>query len=529
MSRRMAIAAVLVLALGAIAYRALPDNGFVDYDDGAHVLHDPSVVAPSASAAIREAFSLRRGRRVGWGSGWQPLTALSLAVDKTAFGLHPAAFHLENLLWHWTSALLLLALLARITGQVGRAAAVSALFVVHPIAVESVAWAVERRTVLAACFGFAAMLAWCAWVERRGTARYVLVLALTAASMMSKALLATLPLLLLALDLWPLQRPEPLRRLVIEKVPVALVCATVAAIVMLTIPRVTEGTRSVPLRLENALLIPWRQLLHLVAPLDLTAYYPFPRQIPAWQWLAAAAALALATSAAWRVRGRAPYLFAGWIWFLAALLPTSGVLQAGAWAALADRHAYVAAVGVYFGVVWAAADTFGRKAALALVPVAAALVFLTARQVSYWHDTLSLFERAAEFARDDGHVEYNLGTALIQAGRLADAERALLAALSTEDRLSSEHNQLGTVYEMTGRIELARAEYERAASLDPDDAPSVYNLARLEAAAGHGERAAQLVRHVLDILPADAAVFREDAANLLRMTDGANSAPRPRK
>ncbi len=428
------------------------------------------------------------------------MTALSLATTRSLFGLDARAFHFENVAWHAGCAILVLLLLATATGQLARAFAAAALFAVHPVHVEAVAWALERKTLVAAFFGLAAALAYVSWTRRGGVARMVVVLALAALSVLAKPSVVALPGLLVALDVWPLRRfrEAPLRR-ILEKLPVAVVCGALAVVVASTTTVPESEGRPLALRLANALVSVFQHLGHLAWPSGLAVYYPFPDSIPAVTVALALAAFAGVSFAAVKLRTRAPYLLAGWAWFVLALLPTLGVIQPGRWPGYADRYAYVAAVGLAFVVAWGVADLAGRArgAAPALGAIAVlALAAVTARQLTYWRDTVSLFARAVTFAPESGYVHYIYGTALARAGRADDG----IAHLSTAVRLEPTplaYGNLAAALADQGRYEESAAAASAALRLDPNDAEAHYNLGRAYSFTGRYDEAVAEYRSAL--------------------------------
>ena len=468
MRMRAVLAAAGIAALTAGAYCTLARNDFVDYDDFGHIVADPVVTAPLGLETVRAAFRLSHTAAY-----WQPLTVLSLAVDHALAGPSPAAHHLENLFWHLGAAVAVLLLFARTTGMFWRAAAVATLFAIHPITVESVAWAVERRNVLAGFFGLWSFFAYSEWVRRGSAWRYAASLLLFAASLLSKGLLLPGAAMLLALSFWPMERPD-LKRTLLEVVPFAAVSGAVAATVLYTLGADLPGEPPLLLRLENAAVLPFRQLLHLAWPVELSVYYPYPLEVPTWQWGLAGAALVAISGATFVLRRRAPYLLFGWAWFLAGLLPTLGLKQRGQWAALADRHVYVAALGIYAAGVWGVADLLRRWHRL-LAPalaaaVALALVPLTLRQVSFWRDTVSLFRRADAVAdRPDEFIKYGLGKALADGGGYEEGEDYLLQAVALAPTHYEACFSLGRAYLLDGqgRYGLAAEYLGRAIRLYP--------------------------------------------------------------
>jgi len=468
MSARALLASAAIVAVATGAYYPLTRNEFVDYDDLGHIVADPVVTAPFDAETIRSAFSVSRA--VAY---WQPLTVVSLAADHAIFGSNPLGYHLENLFWHLATSLVVLALFYRATREFWRAVAVAALFATHPIAVESVGWAIERRAVLAGFLGLASFLAYSEWTRRRVPWRYLASLLLFAGSLLAKGLLLPGAAMLLAFNFWPLRRSD-WKRSILEAIPFAAIGIAVGGAVLHTIGPDLPGEPPLSLRLENALVLPFRQLLHLAWPLDLGVYYPYPLQVPAWQWVLAGAGWLAISAGAFALRRRAPYLLFGWAWFVVALLPTLGLKQRGQWAALADRHAYLAALGAYAAAVWGVAD-LARRGHRFLAPALAgvalvALSALTVRQVGFWKDTVTLFARADEVAdRPDEYVKYGLGKALVDEGRFEEGEAFLRQAIAIAPTHYEACYALGRAYLLDGKgRDAMAAEFLRSAIyLDP--------------------------------------------------------------
>lgn len=521
-SRRQAalLAAAALIALTFLAYLPVVGNGFLLWDDDALILENPLVAAPLGLDTLAGAF------RFNASTYWQPVTMLSFAVDRAVFGYDPAAFHLENVAWHAAAALVLLAVLVETTGALGRSFVAAALFAVHPINVESVAWAVERRNVLAAFFGLAAVLAYVHAARGRRAIWHAAVLACAAVSLLAKALLLPLPLLLLALDVWPLRRvgSVPLRRLVGEKLPLAALCAGVAVVVSLSIaPFRAVQPPPLSLRLANAVVAPVRQLAHAAVPVALSPFYEYPRAIPAWQLIGALLVLGALVFAAWRLRERAPYLLAGGGWFVAALAPTLGLVQAGAWPALADRHAYVAVIGVLVAATWGAASLLSSRPAAARIALAAvaigAVTVLTALQVPLWRDTVTLLRRAVQTAPTSAHVRYALGSALVRATppQLAEGieHLELAARLDPADHLAREN--LGIALGQAGLTERGIESLAAAIRLAPDHARAHAALGKLLLDAERYDDAAASLRRALQLAPGDGEAYINLGVALNRM------------
>jgi hypothetical protein len=432
--RRKLLAFAIGIALGAVlAHGRAVANPFLLYDAGEVIFEDPVVNGPLAGALTGAFLNTPSGPY------WQPLTVISFAMDHALFNLDSRAVHGENVVLHATCALLVFALLLEFM-PLGGAFGAALLFAVHPINVESVAWAVERRTVLSAAFGLGSALCYVRWARNGRRWRYWLAVALFAASMMSKPLLAAFPVMLLGLDLlldrWSIR----------DKLPFVVVSGAVSVVVIVTNAREQTGAPLL-VRLQNAAVLPFRHLAHIAWPMDLVPYYPFPASVP-W-WPLGLLGIVLVSAAAWRWR---PAL-AAWIWFLAGLLPTAGILQSGDWAALANRHVYVSAIAVFAIVGWVST----RIRYGILVPVAASvlLVPMTMRLTGIWGDGVALWSYAAERVPSSAVVWGNLGDTLAVEKRYAEAIQPLNIALSLDPSRGVAHTNLAICLGSVGNREAA--------------------------------------------------------------------------
>ena len=484
MKRRHVIAAAAFVAVTAAAALApVLDNGFIGVDDDHRIFENPVLARPLAGESVAWAFSAEAGRIYV-----QPVTWLAFQADAAAFGIDPRAFHAASLAAHLFAAVLLLLLLLRLGGALGPSLAAATLWAAHPLAVEPVAWAVERNALLATVLALLALHAYVAYARRPGAGRYVLVVGLFALSLLAKPWLFGLPVAMLALDAWPLRRWPPrgaadrariAGRLILEKVPLLAVGAAWAVFAMHAMESGaaalawTVAPRPLALRLAHAPVAIVRYLGKLVAPVALAIDHPFPDRVPAWQAAAALAVVLALTFVAVRLRHRAPALLTGWLWFLALIAPTLGVVQAGKWPAIAERFAYLPMAGLVAGALFAAAPLLAgrrastRVAAGAVVLAAAAAVVASRAQARLWRDTVTVLSHSDAVAPGSGMVEYNLGSELGRRGRLGEAEDLLRRAVRHADT-SEAHNQLANVLLLSGRGQEAADHYERAVAIDAE-------------------------------------------------------------
>jgi hypothetical protein len=413
------VAGIFALAL-AVFLPAL-GNDFVSLDDSLYVYDNALVKGGLSPMGIARAFA---GPECNF---YHPLTMLSLMLDHQLWGLNPLGYHLTNVLVHAATAAVLFLALVALTGARWRSAFVAAVFAIHPLRVESVAWIAERKDVLSAFF-FVLTLALYAWHARRpGWGRYGVVLAAFVVGLLCKTTLVTLPPLLLLLDWWPLRRfgATPARRLVLEKLPLFALAAVATLVAMHAqkagvIPYADYPFAS---RVANAVLSYGAYLGQTFAPVGLSPFYPFlEADLAPWRVGLVALALAGITLLAVLARRRAPYLLVGWLWFLGVLVPMIGLVQVGVFSR-ADRFTYLPQIGLLVAFAWGAGDLARRgkwpRAVLPACAVAALLACaaLTVRQIGYWHDSETLFRRALAVTRDNGVAHQSLGTAILEPRR----------------------------------------------------------------------------------------------------------------
>ena len=517
----------MIAVATAAAYAPITANGFAGFDDEIYVIQNPDVLAGLRADGVRHAFSLQHSDD----TYWHPLAWLSLMLDAELFGPSPLAFHLMSVALHLASALVLLATLRLATGVLLPSAVASLLFAVHPLQVEAVAWAAERKTVLACLLGFLALLSYVRYAQRPSLGRYLPAVLLAALSLMAKPLWITLPAVLLLLDGWPLDRlgllgtgapvcprATPLR-LLLEKLPfVALSAGSLALSLASAVPR----DAPLALRLANALAVYPKYVGRLLLPIDLAVFYPYPTAVPAWKALLGA--LFLAASTAFAISGwrRRPAVAFGWFWFAGTLVPGLGLTQTGLWPEMADRFMYVPAVGLFVATSFGLAGLVPRLRAPAPIlaagvagAVALALVLATRHQLGYWRNAVTLFTRAIDVSPDNPVMQYDLGSNLGQAGDLDGAERALRAALPAHPDPSKVLNQLGNVHLLRGDLDVALAEYRGAAAADPRNAEALYNLGLCASRLGRVAETEAAWRSFLAIAPPRLEPQRREIASRL--------------
>jgi tetratricopeptide (TPR) repeat protein len=504
---RLLAAVCLALALGTLAlYWPITKHPFINYDDYGYIVENPHVNTGLSWTNVVWAFEHK------YAANWHPLTWISHMLDCQMFGLHPAGHHFVNALFHGANAVLLFLLLTRTTGALWRSAFVAAFFAWHPLRVESVAWAAERKDVLSAFFWMLTLMAYAKYVtgdrcQVTGTNSgsivsrvsyhmspfYWLALFFFACGLMSKPMVVTLPFVLLLLDFWPLQRFTPkasgvhaatLQRLLAEKIPFFVLGFAVSAVTFWV-----QGSSGAFWSLEN--LPAGARLANAVAaylgyisktfyPTDLAIIYSHPQHWPAI-WVAVAALLLLVWTSliVWRATEH-PYLVTGWLWFLGTLVPVIGLVQVGV-QSMADRYTYLPGIGLLIAVVWGANEWFHRprqKVWLATVGslALAGCVAGTARQLSYWQSELTLFGHAVEVTTDNYAAEVCLGEALERTGHPKEAFDCYADAVRLEPDYPIGQFKLGMMFIAEHKPADALAHLNIAAGLMPHNADLQYDL-----------------------------------------------------
>ena len=498
--RRSLLATALALAAATFAaYHGVLDNGFVNYDDDLYITNVAEVQAGLTPDSVAWAFSTFHG------ANWFPLTWLSWMLDAELFGLSPRAFHATSLALHVGSVMVALLAYTRLSGSLGVGAFTAGVFALHPLHVESVAWAAARKDVVSGLFWMLALLAY----ERRARLgatplRSTAVAVCLVFGLLAKPVLVALPFVLLLLDAWPLRRlqseggrgwdPARLRRALREKLPLFAIAALFGAIVVFAqgAGGALRPLERFPLgaRVGNALVAYATYLRRALLPTDLAVFYPHSGDTLAAAAIALAASILIGVSAlAFWQRRRRPQLLVGWLWWLVVLAPAIGIVQVGQ-AALADRYAYLAQSGLVLAVAATAAPFAARSRATRVAAVALALAILlalgvtTARQVRTWRSSETLFEHALRVTQGNHVAHANLGLVRLERGELDLASAHLLESLRFAPASAIAHGLLGGVRLEQGRTAEARREFEIALQIEPDEPRWLGGLASAQLAAG---------------------------------------------
>ena len=494
--RNVVLCLLLVVATLAL-YNPVNRHPFVNYDDDRYVTENPHVHKGLNWDTVAWAMTATEQ------GNWHPLTWLSHALDYQLFHQNPAGHHFTSLLIHAANAVLLFLLLMYATGRLGPSLFVAALFALHPINVESVAWIAERKNVLSTFFFFAALGAYCWYARKPDWKRYLAFTSLFILGLMSKPMVITLPFVLLLLDYWPLGRIEkgpkgprlvmqaPISRLLFEKLPL-LALSGASALITMRAQQAGGAVRSIMqfslgVRLENAVVAYATYLWKMVWPSHLAPLYPHPgNSLAAWQVVVSGLVLLAVSGVVLRFRSRR-YLMTGWLWFLGTLVPVIGLVQVGD-QAMADRYAYIPLIGIFVMIAWGAADLAdSRRIGFAgrMIPAACILLALswaTNRQLGYWSSSYDLWTHTLAVTDRNFIAEDNLGGALLLQGKPDEAYPHFQAAAKINPRDPMSHSNLGAYLQQHGQLPEAMEQYQRTIELTSDAGLLAATYANLGAA-----------------------------------------------
>jgi Tfp pilus assembly protein PilF len=468
---------VFLLSLTWLVFGQTLGYDFVNYDDPSYVYQNTRITSGINLANVAWAFTHVHSEN------WHPLTTITHMLDCQLYGLHAGWHHFTNVLLHCLAVVLLFVALERMTGVLWRSAFVAAVFAVHPLHVESVAWIAERKDVLSAVFFMLTLLAYLHYTRAPSIGRYLTVAFVIALGLMSKPMLVTLPFVLLLLDFWPLGRFEArksntgrqLLRLILEKIPL-IALSVVSSIFTFLAQRGAIGwTEELPIseRISNAFVAYVIYIRQMFWPAGLAVFYPHPEnRLPVWEVSLAVIVLVGITLAAFAFRKRVPYLLTGWWWYLGMLVPVIGLVQVG-WQGHADRYTYLPQIGLYIAVTWAVSD-FIRSWGFQRITLGAATVLLVGAlswrawlQTSYWRDSETLFTHALAVTSNNDVALNNLGIIFLDKGQLDKAISKLEAAIDLRPENAPAHNNLAKALLRKGQVSEAMVHYRKFLELEP--------------------------------------------------------------
>ncbi len=479
--REIAICFLLAAAVFAV-YGQMIHHGFINFDDGEYITDNPHVRTGLTKENMIWAFTAFHS------NNWHPLTWLSHALDCQIFGLNPGMHHIVNLLLHIANSILLFMLFKIMTGELWQSAFAAALFALHPMHVESVAWASERKDVLGAFFWILTMLAYLRYVRQPKLSRYLLIILLFTAGLMAKPMLVTLPFVLLLTDYWPLKRfiiKEKHYSILYEKLPLFFLAAA-SGIVTIFAQKSGGQVRSLDtfplgIRIGNSLISYIKYILKLIYPQNIAFHYPYPDPFPVGQAMTAGFVLTALSVLIIRQRQQRPYLLMGWLWYLGTLVPVIGLVQV-ATQAYSDRYSYIPFIGLSLIIAWGIADLSEKLTHRRIIlGIATGLLLtvwtaLTYIQTSYWKNSIRLFAHTLNVTENNYLAHNSLGAALEEQGRLDEAISHFREALQIKPDGTQAYYNMGVALEKQGKYDDSLKYLSEAVRLKPDFVNALYNL-----------------------------------------------------
>jgi tetratricopeptide (TPR) repeat protein len=495
---KVPIISFLIWGLSAAVYYPLVHHQFINFDDQDYITQNEMVQMGCTWKSFRWAFTTQ------FAGNWHPLTWLSHMVDYQFYRMDAGGHHLTNLLLHATNAVLVFILLRRLTGTLWRSAFVAVVFAVHPLHVESVAWASERKDVLSIFFGLLSICAYTACVARNSAGSvagtlwknrvwYLAAVAFFALSLMSKAMLVTLPFLLLLLDYWPLNREgwngiKAINRKVLwDKIPF-LALSVLSCIVTMSAQKhagavATMTAYPMTQRIPNVIYAYAEYLKKMLWPADLSVFYPMNLARPLGMILLDGALLSLITAGVYCLRRASRYLIVGWLWYLGTLVPVIGIIHVGE-QSMADRYTYFPLIGIFIMGAWAGFHLLGGSApGRSVLLVLAGLmiggcVIVTSHQLRYWTDSTSLFEHALKVTSGNYIAHQSIGSVLVEQGKIKEATDHFREAVRMKPRFAEAESDLGLALVFQGKTEEGIEHYRKALQTKPNLQKTHYNLGR---------------------------------------------------
>jgi tetratricopeptide (TPR) repeat protein len=459
--RQMLIVYIFLALVTLAVFWQVTGYNFVNFDDPVYVTENSHIHGITING-VRWAFSST------YAEFWHPLTWLSLMFDYQLYGLNAGGYHLTNLILHILSSLLLFWLFNRMTGMIWRSAFVAALFALHPLHVESVAWIAERKDVLSAFFWMLTLCLYVYYTEKPAIRRYLLVLFSFVCALMSKPMVVTLPLIMILLDYWPLKRFESKKENWVlwqfkEKFPLFTLSAVFSIITLLAQHKMSAQDSSYPLG----------YLAKTFWPQDLAIFYPFPNDIPLWQVLGATILIIVISAFVIIMLKRLPYLFAGWLWFAITMAPVIGIIQINS-QAMADRYHYLPSVGIAVILAWGLPLLFSRddtrRKILFPAAIASLLILsvLTWQQCGYWKNSVTIFQHALLVTKNNYLAHSNLASALAEEGKLNEAIDHYNEAIRIIPHCAEHYYNRGLAYVTLGQHKKAIDDFNQAVNMKPD-------------------------------------------------------------
>lgn len=508
------VSLVLVL-LTLVVYWQVQNHEFILWDDQIFITENSHITTGLTQENIRWAFTTT------YPDYWHPLPWLSHMLDYEIYGQNPKGHHFNNLLFHIANTLLLFFVFKRMTGRLWESAFIAALFGIHPIQVEPVAWVTERKDVLSGLFWMLTLGAYSLYAERAGIRRYLAFLLCFILGLMAKPMLVTIPFVLVLLDYWPLGRfvRRPSRGksvvlfLILEKIPLFLLAVSSGAATYMGAESagavLTSNTLPIDFRIGNAVLSYVSYIGKMIWPSRLAYFYPLPVDgLSLWQVTISLLLLISITILSLLAARRLPFLIVGWLWYLGTLLPVVGFIQVGL-QSMADRFAYLPLTGLYIMVAWGFPLILpkwrNRKAVLSLISciVLSALSICTWFQLRHWKNSITLFEHALKVTPYNYVAHFHMANALVRQGSAKEAIFHYGEAITIKPDYVEVYHNLGALLAQQGEIDEAVKQFHTALRFNPNDAHAYYNLGNIFASRGELEKAELNYRSALQINVSD--------------------------
>jgi len=520
--------------LTVVTFWQLKECDFVNYDDNNYVYENGHVQQGLTWDGIQWAFSAEEATRLGM---WHPVTWFSLMLDYEFFALNPLGYHLMNLLFHILNAILLFLIFHRMTKALWQSAFMAALFAIHPLRVESVAWVTERKDVLSTFFWMLTMGSYILYAKRKTLGRYFIIPIFFTIGLMAKPMLVTLPFVFILLDYWPLNRFQVaastsagqvkwtnIRKLIGEKLPLFALSGVFIVTPYLAAQKANAVSSFLPLalRIENALRAYVIYIWKMIWPQDFAVFYPYSAEIPILQIIVAVITLIIITLFTLWMGKRLPFLIVGWLWYLGTLLPVIGIIQAGE-QAYADRYTYIPMIGLFIMVAWGVPSLLKqwryRKEAFFTLSVLSilCLCIITWTQVGYWQNSITLFEHALKVTDHNGVAYNNLGFAHNDLGNYQQAVEDFNKAIEINPGYAVSYCNRGIAYNGLGNYKRAIEDFDRAIKINPGDAKSYYNLGIVYGSLGNYRQAIGDFDRAIKINPDYAEAYYNRGVTYVRL------------
>ncbi|MDM8542405.1 tetratricopeptide repeat protein [Desulfococcaceae bacterium HSG9] len=522
---------LIITTLGT--YYQVRNYAYVNFDDDDYVLNNIHIKNGPIYERIVWCFT------AAYATNWHPLTWLSHLCDIELYGLNSGRHHLTNVLFHVINTLLLFVFLHKTTGTLWRSGFVAALFALHPLHVESVAWVSERKDVLSAFFFFLTLIGYQRYSRFPGIGTYLLVLLLLMLGLMSKPMLVTTPFVLLLLDYWPLRRISlsmatiydtrvryKAIRIVVEKLP--LFIPVTASIVITYLAQKSGGAvasdeiYSLTVRIANGLVSYINYIQKMFWPAKLAIFYPHPGMPPWWQILGCGTLLVVISFLTIICRKCYPFIVVGWFWYLGMLVPVIGFIQVGS-QAMADRYTYLPLIGLFISIAWGVPELLKnwrhkQKWLLALtITCLSVLVFITFNQIRYWKNSVSLFQHALEVTDNNFLAHHNLGVALAERGYYTEALKHYGETIRLSPSYVTAHHNMGIVLAKQGRTDEAIRKYFDVLDFEPNHKEVYFSLGNVMIAKGKFDMAETYFNKAIQLNPDNAETYNNLGVVLFRL------------